>query len=232
MRGIEYDLYRTDAYNIPMCEFKYKNHKNLSVALGGRFDTFDSGSFGWEVEILGAYANFDPEDRGLTEWNGYEALAPDFAAIGSRYINDPTRTTLANNIYLYLKNQRIAGAQINAYWEQHILDWLSVGIGGGIGGAYVCTRFSTLEWFQREGDADWGNAALPVEGHKYVHSGALLYNYTLFVRAQKSEKTLFEVGYRHIGLHQMFGAKLYGYTVHELTNLHSDQVYIGVGRTF
>ena len=72
---------------------------------------------------------------------------------------------------------------------------------------------------------------LPVQRHKYVHSGSLLYNFTLFVRAEQFE-TLFEVGYRHIGLHQMFGAKLYGYTIPKFANLHSDQVYIGVGRTF
>ncbi|HCI56633.1 MAG TPA: hypothetical protein DEW74_00745 [Opitutae bacterium] len=134
---------------------------------------------------------------------------------------------------MYLKNQRIAGAQINAYWEQYILDWLSVGIGGGLGGAYVCTRFTTLEWFRRRNGAGgaWFNATLPVQRHKYVHSGSLLYNFTLFVRAEQFE-TLFEVGYRHIGLHQMFGAKMYGYTIPKLANLHSDQVYIGVGRTF
>ena len=152
VRGINYAFYRTDEWDAPMGVFKYKDHKNLSVALGGRFDIFDIGSFGLEFEILGAYANLDQKDRGLTELDGYEALAPDFSAIGYRPINDPTRAPLAHPVYLYLKNQRIAGAQINAYWEQHILDWLSVGIGGGIGGAYVYTRFTTLEWFIRAGD--------------------------------------------------------------------------------
>ena len=157
---------------------------------------------------------------------------PDFFALGSRYIYDPTVATLQNRVYLYLKNQRIAGAQINAYWEQYILDWLSVGIGGGLGGAYVCTRFTTLEWFRRRrGGGPFFNATTPVNRRKYVHSGSLLYNFTLFVRAEQFE-TLFEVGYRHIGLHQMFGAKCYGRTIPKLANLHSDQVYIGLGRSF
>ena len=232
--GIDYEFYRSKAYDIPMGAFKYKDHKNLSVALGGRFDIFDIGSFGLELEILGAYANLDQKDRKLTGWNGYEALAPDFVAIGYRYVEEPDDwVKLGNRIYLYLKNQRIAGAQINAYWEQYLLDWLSVGIGGGIGGAYVCTRFTTLEWLRRydENPDVWFNASLPVQRHKYVHSGSLLYNFTLFVRAEQFE-TLFEVGYRHIGLHQMFGAKMYGYTIPKLANLHSDQIYIGVGRTF
>ena len=234
--GVDYDLFRTDELGIPMGEFKYKDHKNLSVALGGRFDIFNIGSFGLELEILGAYANLDSKHRGTKRFAGYEALAPDCIAVGYRYINDPTQGKLANYIYLYLKTQRIAGAQINAYWEQYILDWLSVGIGGGLGGAYVCTRFTTLEWFLRAANPgaeqeNWFNATLPVQRHKYVHSGSLLYNFTLFVRAEQFE-TLFEVGYRHIGLHQMFGAKCYGYTIPKLANLHSDQVYIGVGRTF
>ena len=234
--GIKYGFSRTDGDDTPMGAFKYKDHKNLSVALGGRFDIFDIGSFGLELEILGAYANLDSKHRGTKRFAGYEALAPDFVAAGCRVINDPTRAPLAHPVYLYLKNQRIAGAQINAYWEQHILDWLSVGIGGGIGGAYVYTRFTTLEWFIRAANPgaeqeNWFNATLPAQRHKYVHSGSLLYNFTLFVRAEQFE-TLFEVGYRHIGLHQMFGAKCYGYTIPKLANLHSDQVYIGVGRTF
>ena len=232
--GIVYNLYRSEIRNTTSGAFKYKDHKNLSVALGGRFDIFDIGSFGLELEILGAYANLDQKNRRLVNLAGYQALAPDFFVIGRKYIYDPTRAPLWNLVCLYLKNQRIAGAQINAYWEQYILDWLSVGIGGGLGGAYVCTRFTTLEWFRRRANPAvnaWFNATLPVQRHKYVHSGSLLYNFTLFVRAEQFE-TLFEVGYRHIGLHQMFGAKMYGYTIPKLANLHSDQVYIGMGRTF
>ncbi|HCI57111.1 MAG TPA: hypothetical protein DEW74_03230, partial [Opitutae bacterium] len=51
--GIEYELYRNDDWDTTMGAFKYKDHKNLSVALGGRFDIFDIGSFGLELEILG-----------------------------------------------------------------------------------------------------------------------------------------------------------------------------------
>ena len=229
--GVDYDLSRDEVYDTPMGAFKYKDHKNLSVALGGRFDIFDIGSFGLELEILGAYANLDQKNRRTTEWDGYWDLAPDFVAMGYRYIEDPIWVVLANPTYLYLKNQRIAGAQVNIYWEQYLLDWLSAGIGGGLGGAYVCTKFTTLEFHRTEvADDVWVNSSL-LNRRKYVHSGSLLYNFTLFVRAEKFE-TLFEVGYRHIGLHQMFGAKLYGYTIPKLVNLHSDQVYIGLGRTF
>ena len=229
---ITYRLFRDE--ECTMGVFKYKDHKNLSVALGGRFNIFDIGCLGLELEILGAYANLDQKKRKLVGWDGYRIPRPDFIAVCHKAIEDPTLSRIRNNICLYLKNQRIAGAQINAYWEQYLLDWLSVGIGCGLGGAYVCTRFNTLEWIGREANPGanvWFNATLPVQGHKYVHSGSLLYNFTLFVRAEQFE-TLFEVGYRHIGLHQMFGAKLYGYTIPKLANLHSDQVYVGVGRTF
>ena len=217
--------------------FKYKDHKNLSVALGGRFDVFDIGSLGLELEILGAYANFDQKQRGIVAYiNNFPILYPEFIAIGCivKLLNGQLLCLKPWRLF-YLKNQRIAGAQINAYWEQYLLDWLSVGIGGGIGGAYVCTKFTTLDhmqvWINGAGGG-WSWKESPVAtSHKYVHSGSLLYNFTLFVRAEQFE-TLFEVGYRHIGLHQMFGARMYGYTIPKLANLHSDQVYIGVGRTF
>ena len=205
--------------------FKYKDHKNLSVALGGRIDVFDIGALGLEIEILGAYANLEQRNRGKTAFSIYTFDTPDLIEQDHRIIDGGAQTWYYRA--LYLKNQRIAGAQINAYWEQYILDWLSVGIGGGLGGAYICTKFTTFEFgrMRRGGYNDLASR------RKYVHSGSLLYNFTLFVRAEQFE-TLFEVGYRHIGLHQMFGAKCYGYTIPKLANLHSDQVYIGVGRTF
>ena len=229
--NITYRLYRDE--NCTNGTFKYKDHKNLSVALGGRFNIFDIGCLGLELEILGAYANLDQKNRKVRGWDGYRFPNPDFTTVVYTTIKDPTPGYLNRRVNLYLKNQRIAGAQINAYWEQYLLDWLSVGIGCGLGGAYVCTRLNTLEWFRRRINAvgAWFNATFPVQGHKYVHSGSLLYNFTLFVRAEQFE-TLFEVGYRHIGLHQMFGARMYGYTIPKLANLHSDQVYVGVGRTF
>jgi len=211
--------------------FKYKDHKNLSVALGGRFDVFNIGSLGLELEILGAYANFDQKQRDrVNNVNGIPIPRPEFYVIGGRAVQvNANRLFLQPWRELYLKNQRIAGAQINAYWEQYLLDWLSIGIGGGLGGAYVCTKFTTLEFIETWVGA-WEKGAL-VSRRKYVHSGSLLYNFTLFVRAEKFE-TLFEVGYRHIGLHQMFGARMYGYSNPKLANLHSDQVYIGLGRSF
>ena len=205
--------------------FKYKDHKNLSVALGGRFDIFDIGSFGLELEILGAYANLEQQNRGKTAFSIYTFDTPDLIEQDHRVFDGGARTWYYRA--LYLKNQRIAGAQVNAYWEQYILDWLSVGIGGGLGGAYICTKFTTFDFGRMRG----GGYNDLASRRKYVHSGSLLYNFTLFVRAEQFE-TLFEVGYRHIGLHQMFGAKCYGYTIPKLANLHSDQVYIGLGRTF
>ena len=80
--GVAYDLYNAKSWDTPTGAFKYKDHKNLSVALGGRFDIFDIGSFGLEVEILGAYANLDQKNRKLVSWSGYWALAPDFSARG------------------------------------------------------------------------------------------------------------------------------------------------------
>ena len=231
--------------------FEYKGHKNLSVALGGRFDIFDIGALGIEVEILGAYVRYDSNNRELVEirlagpqdhyddhMDHVNLPRPDFLMVEYKKVEG---RNMAHVIPMYLKNQRIVGAQANIYWEQYLLDWLSAGIGGGIGGAYVCTKFTTLEKWElldivQDGNAHnhyiwYGGSYKPNQNHKYVHSGSLLYNFTLFVRAEQFE-TLFEVGYRHIGLHQMFGAKLYGYTIPKLANLHSDQVYIGVGRSF
>ncbi|MCQ2955841.1 MAG: hypothetical protein MJ218_01430 [Opitutales bacterium] len=246
-------------------KFEYKDHKNLSVALGGRFDVFDTGALGLELEILGSYTNFKHKTRDQITLNLAEGDSrggepggvviplihnrhdmpamerPDFLMVEYTKWGDER---IAYIRPLYLANQRIVGAQANIYWEQYILDWLSAGIGGGIGGAYVCTKMTTREqWrildiqnFNVGGNANhyiWMNYGhqYATNRRKYVHSGSLLYNFTLFVRAEKFE-TLFEVGYRHIGLHQMFGAKCYGYEIPKLANLHSDQVYIGVGRTF
>ncbi|MCQ2955660.1 MAG: hypothetical protein MJ218_00480 [Opitutales bacterium] len=213
--------------------FKYKDHKNLSVALGGRFDVFDIGALGLEVEILGAYANFDRKNRKKINYMNWDGLAsPDLITVAMRNLDPNPRLHTGLFRLMYLKNQRIAGAQVNIYWEHYILDWLSAGIGVGIGGAYVCTKFTTLEWFSRYNRAaGWLPYTSLSNRRKYVHSGSLLYNFSLFVRAEKFE-TLFEVGYRHIGLHQMFGAKCYGYEIPKLANLHSDQIYLGVGRTF
>ena len=227
--GLQHRLFRDN--RCTSGTFKYKDHKNLSVALGGRFDIFNVGSFGLEVEVLGAYANLDRKNRDLVEVYGRDAFRPDFFEITQLRAYGAERITGNNNIALYLKNQRIAGAQINAYWEQYILNWLSVGIGGGIGGAYVCTKFTTLEWLRRHGNEIWIAVTDPSPRRKYVHSGSLLYNFMCFVRAEKFE-TLFEVGYRHIGLHQMFGGRMYGHNVKKLANFHSDQIYLGIGRTF
>ena len=226
---LEYELFRDN--RCTSGAFKYKDHKNLSVALGGRFDIFNVGSFGLEVEVLGAYANLDQKKRDLEVLYGRDAFRPDFFVFGQQYIYAPEQWQQYKPTCLYLKNQRIAGAQINAYWEQYILNWLSVGIGGGIGGAYVCTKFTTLEWLRRYRDGARTTMTDPSSRRKYVHSGSLLYNFMCFVRAEKFE-TLFEVGYRHIGLHQMFGGRMYGWDVKKLANMHSNQIYLGIGRTF
>ena len=235
-------------------KFEYKNHHNLSVALGGRFDVFDIGTLGIELEILGGYANFKNRTRDFVEGkrelvlpvNGWwfnnhilTFLRPDFLMIKYQKIG---AMNLAQIRPMYLSNQRIAGAQINAYWEQYLLDWLSVGIGGGIGGAYVATKMKTLEFWRQlivGGDGHGGNHYVwwfwngqnYQSRTKYAHNLALLYNFTCFVRAEKFE-TLFEVGFRHIGLHEVNDNKIYGHSIKGLANLHSDQVYIGVGRTF
>ncbi|MCQ2955671.1 MAG: hypothetical protein MJ218_00540 [Opitutales bacterium] len=214
----------------------YSNHRNLSVALGGRFDVFNIGSLGLEVEILGAYVSVKKRAPYNKEVNGVNIpYQSDFRGLRYSYLRDNAGNPIWNwnEKMFYLKNQRIAGAQVNAYWEQYILDWLSAGIGGGLGGAYVCTKFTTLDYWQIWDVAagDWATCTWLSERRKYIHSGSLLYNFSLFVRAEKFE-TLFEVGYRHIGLHQVFGAKCYGYEIPKLANFHSDQIYLGVGRTF
>ena len=227
---LQYELFRGSTCTSGA--FKYKDHKNLSVALGGRFDIFNVGAFGLEVEVLGAYANLDQKKRDLRVIYGRDVFRPDFFVRAYQYIYAPERWEQYKPTCLYLKNQRIAGVQINAYWEQYILNWLSVGIGGGIGGAYVCTKFTTLEWIRRLRNRVWVTMTDASSRRKYVHSGSLLYNFMCFVRAEKFE-TLFEVGYRHIGLRQIFDNKIYGgFTIKKLANMHSDQIYFGIGRTF
>ncbi|MCQ2955946.1 MAG: hypothetical protein MJ218_02010 [Opitutales bacterium] len=235
-------------------KLEYKNHHNLSVALGGRFDVFDIGALGIELEILGGYANFKNKTRDFVDcrkefnqpqnldWNDLLVMRrPDFLMIKYQKIGV---MNLAQIRPMYLSNQRIAGVQANFYWEQYILDWLSAGIGGGIGGAYIATKMKTYEtwrrlWIYRDRRVPPGNhycwdAVFGLDWKqrtKYAHNLALLYNLTLFVRAEKFE-TLFEVGFRHIGLHEVNDNKIYGHSIKNLANLHSDQIYLGVGRTF
>ncbi|MCQ2955820.1 MAG: hypothetical protein MJ218_01320 [Opitutales bacterium] len=211
--------------------FKYKDPYNLSVALGWRLDDVcDSGCLGLELETLGCYANFDEPDRGKSRniAGVGQIICPEFCAVVYRQFEDEHELLLGKA--LYLKNQRILGLQANFYWEQYLLDWLSAGIGCGIGGAYVCTKFTTLE----VGMWSFGRArflCMNFFARKYVHTGAVLSNITLFCRAEKY-KMLFEIGFRHISLDQAVGAKCYGQEMPKIANLYSNQVYFGLGRTF
>ena len=170
---------------------------NLSVALGGRFDVFNIGSLGLELEIIGAYANADIKRNKTFEWQDCTLPAYDLYVFG--YNRRLAHIDLDPYRFFFLKNQRIAGAQINAYWEQYIFRLVIRWYRRRTWCAYVCTKFTTLEFSTTEYADEIAYSPL-TNRRKYVHSGALLYNCTLFVRAKKFE-TLFEVGYRHIGFH-------------------------------
>ncbi|MCQ2956235.1 MAG: hypothetical protein MJ218_03600 [Opitutales bacterium] len=226
---ITFDLYR----NTPDClqgKFQYDHSYNGSVALGRRFDIFDLGAVGIEVELLGAYLKGKDSHRPTSNVEEIILPAPDIIVDVFRF--DANNCWLRHHRCHYFKNQRIAGAQLNVYWEQYLLDYLSIGIGGGIGGAYICTKFNVIQWFDYlQGGAMVANSQCYFShASKYVHAGSLLYSMTLFVRAEKFE-TLFEVGYRHIGLHQASDSKLYDHSL-PFGTMHSDQIYLGVGRTF
>lgn len=212
--------------------FPYKNYRTLSVALGGEFDIFTSSVLNLELECLGAYANLDVSRKMITV-GPFQILQPDFRVSRYRFYSGRW-----NNLFtaMYLKNQRIMGCQVNLYWVQYLLDSLSIGIGGGIGGACVFTKFTTWEGLQVNNVVGHNPGAYWWEGssrysRKYVYTGALLYNLTAFL-CYEGFGCRIEGGYRHIAFSQLFDNKVYGHSIPKLGDLESDQVYVGVGRTF
>ncbi len=210
--------------------FPYKNYRTLSVALGGEFDIFTSSVLNLELECLGAYANLDVSRKMITVGH-FQILQPDFRVSRYRFYSGRW-----NNLFtaMYLKNQRIMGCQVNLYWVQYLLDSLSIGIGGGMGGACVFTKFTTWEALNVD---TTGVVGIPFwEGssryrRKYVYTGALLYNLTAFL-CYEGFGCRIEGGYRHIAFSQLFDNKVYGHSIPKLGDLESDQVYFGIGTRF
>lgn len=210
--------------------FSYKDYHTLSVALGWEFDIFTSSVLNLELECLGAYANLDVSRKMITV-GPFQILQPDFRVSRYRFYNNRW-----NNLFtaMYLKNQRIMGCQVNLYWVQYLLDSLSIGIGGGMGGACVFTKFTTWE-------ALIVNTTNIVVGQfwegsscyrrKYVYTGALLYNLTAFL-CYEGFGCCIEGGYRHIAFSQLFDNKVYGHSIPKLADLESDQIYFGIRTRF
>lgn len=241
------------------CSSKFcsKNHYNLSIALGEHFhiSNIDTGVLGIEFEIIGGCASFKGErdlvtctsDLGganvgqVRLHDDFQIMRPDFI-----YIDYEAATRSANIQPIYITKQKIFGSQVNFYWEQYISDWLSAYIGGGVGCAYVGTKlridrhFGVLEHadVDNPGGADvmyrleaWRNRGSDGSDQKTVQNLALLYNFTLCLCAEKFN-TLFEVGYRYIGLREINRAKFNDFSIKNLANLHSNQIYFGIGRKF
>lgn len=235
-------------------KFCYKNHYNLSIALGEHFhiSNIDTGVLGIEFEIIGGCASFKGERDLVTctsdlaganvgqarAHDDFQIMRPDFI-----YIDYVVENRVANIQPIYITKQKIFGSQVNFYWEQYISDWLSAYIGGGVGCAYVGTKLRIDRHLGALRDADWDadgigyrlsawrNLGSDGSDQRTVQSLALLYNFTLCLCAEKFN-TLFEVGYRYIGLREINRTKFNDFSIKNLANLHSNQIYFGIGRKF
>lgn len=212
--------------------FSYKHYNTLSVALGDDFDVFTSDVLRLELECLGVYANRDIS-RDMITVGPFQILQPDIRVSRYRAYNNRWHNLFTA---MYLKSQRIMGCQINMYWVRNLLGPLSIGIGGGFGGAFVVTKFTTWEALQvNRGDLDnilgyfWEGTDR--YSRKYVYNGTLLYNFTTFL-CYEGLRCNIECGYRYISFSQLFDNTVYTKSIPKLADLTSDQIYLGLGIRF
>ena len=195
---------------------EYTNHKNLSVAFGTMYDIWNFAGINVDFEILGAYAKFK-----------HDGPAPVPAALMQEILKDlevPDYLTL-RQLHIAAKNIRMLGAMVNLTYEQYLLDWASVCIGGGIGGGYAATKFTTIVWENLPADQQ------PKSGSRYLHAGMMMYNFMIFGRINW-QAILFDFGYRHVATKQIGKSTMWTYDWDKQANLKSDQFFIGAGLQF
>lgn len=192
---------------------EYNNHKNLSIAFGSMYDIWKFAGINIDFEIMGAYAKFK-NDKPITVPTALmQEIFKDLEV--SDYLT-------VRQLHIAPKNIRMLGAMANLTYEQYLLDWASVCIGGGIGGGYAATKFTTIVW-------DNGSTLTP--GSRYLHAGIMMYNFMIFGRINW-QSVLFDFGYRHVATKQIGQSRMWTYDWDKQANLKSDQFFIGAGLQF
>jgi len=201
---------------------EYNNHKNLSIAFGSMYDIWNFAGINIDFEIMGAYAKFKNDKPFLVDKN----ILKD-AEIPDMVVND-----FIHELWLAAKNIRMIGAMVNLTYEQYLLDWASVCIGGGIGGGYTATKVTKIlrpnPDHIRPGAE---NDTLIPSSSQYLHAGVMMYNFMIFGRINW-QAILFDFGYRHVATKQIGTSRMMGHDWDKQANLKSDQFFIGAGLQF
>lgn len=199
---------------------EYKNHNNLSIAFGSMYDIWKFAGINIDFEIMGAYAKFKNDKPELSDKNILKE-----ADIPEAVVND-----LIDNLQLATKNIRMVGAMVNLTYEQYLLDWASVCIGGGIGGGYTATKVTGIITPKLNNQGLFGGAKNVVNS-RYLHAGVMMYNFMIFGRINW-QAILFDFGYRHVATKQIGKSRMLGHDWDKQANLKSDQFFIGAGLQF
>lgn len=199
---------------------EYNKHKNLSIAFGSMYDIWNFAGINIDFEIMGAYAKFKHDTPLLAD----KDILKD-AEIPAEVVDG-----LIDNLQLAPKNIRLVGAMVNLTYEQYLLDWASVCIGGGIGGGYTATKITRIITPKLNNAGLFGGAK-SVVGSQYLHAGVMMYNFMIFGRINW-QAILFDFGYRHVATKQIGTSRMMGHDWDKQANLKSDQFFIGAGLQF
>lgn len=197
-------------------KLEYTKHKNLSIAFGTMYDIWNFAGINIDFEIMGAYAKFKKDQPIAVPEATMREILKDLEV--PDYLN-------TRQLHIAPKNIRMIGAMVNLTYEQYLLDWASVCIGGGIGGGYAATKLTTIQWDNVPADKQ------PKPGSRYLHAGMMMYNFMIFGRINW-QAILFDFGYRHVATKQIGKSRMWTYDWDKQANLKSDQFFIGAGLQF
>ena len=198
---------------------EYDNHKNLSIAFGSMYDIWNFAGINIDFEIMGAYAKF----------KDHKPFEVDKNMLKEAGVEDAVVNNFIAKLWLNPKNIRMVGAMVNLTYEQYLLDWASVCIGGGIGGGYTATKITKIVFPHPNGFAV-GGPLIP-SSSQYLHAGVMMYNFMIFGRINW-QAILFDFGYRHVATKQIGTSRMMGQDWDKQANLKSDQFFIGAGLQF
>ena len=196
---------------------EYNKHKNLSIAFGSMYDIWNFAGINIDFEIMGAYAKFKKD----------QPFEIDKNILKDAEVADVVVNNFINKLWIAAKNIRMIGAMVNLTYEQYLLDWASVCIGGGIGGGYTATKVTKI--------VDSSAHAVPMRvipsSSQYLHAGVMMYNFMIFGRINW-QAILFDFGYRHVATRQIGTSRMMAHDWDKQANLKSDQFFIGAGLQF
>ena len=193
-------------------------HKNLSIAFGSMYDIWNFAGINIDFEIMGAYAKFKNDSPFEVDKN----------ILKDAEVADVVVNNYIQQLFLAAKNIRMIGAMVNLTYEQYLLDWASVCIGGGIGGGYVATKITKV---LTPSHAIANHIVVIPSSSQYLHAGVMMYNFMIFGRINW-QAILFDFGYRHVATKQMGTSRMMGHDWDKQANLKSDQFFIGAGLQF